>query len=118
MSALDIIDRLELLARGDNLDLADIVCADAISEIKKLRRSLDPPIALPFDEETRVGLNSLTIRKSEDDQRLIQLLKEMATEFAIDNKTDCKQHVCWIAAGRLTALLAGVQRSQRRGSEP
>lgn len=36
-SALDIIDRLKLLARGDNLDLADIVCADAIAEIERLR---------------------------------------------------------------------------------
>lgn len=38
-----------------------------------------------------------------NDQRLIQLLREMATDFAIDNKTDCKQHVCWIAADRLAS---------------
>jgi hypothetical protein len=36
-AAPDITYRLELLSRGDNLDLADIVCADAIAEIKRLR---------------------------------------------------------------------------------
>lgn len=35
-SPLDIVDRLKLLARGDHLDLADIVCADAIEEIVRL----------------------------------------------------------------------------------
>lgn len=39
MTAPDIIDRLKLLARGDNLDLADIVCADAVAEIERLRAS-------------------------------------------------------------------------------
>ena len=37
MPALDIIERLKLLSRGDNLDLADLVCGDAISEIARLR---------------------------------------------------------------------------------
>lgn len=41
MTKLDIVARLNLLARGDNLDLADIVCADAISEIKRLRQALE-----------------------------------------------------------------------------
>lgn len=41
-----------------------------------------------------------------DDQRLIQQLKEMATEFAIDHSTDCKQHVCWLAADRLASANA------------
>lgn len=41
MPALDIVDRLNLLARGDNLDLADIVCADAVAEIERLRTALD-----------------------------------------------------------------------------
>jgi hypothetical protein len=37
MPALDIVDRLKLLSRGDNLDLADIVCGDAIAEIELFR---------------------------------------------------------------------------------
>ena len=36
MKALSVIERLKLLARGDNLDLVDIVCADAIAEIERL----------------------------------------------------------------------------------
>ena len=36
MMPLSITERLQLLARGDNLDLADIVCADAIAEIERL----------------------------------------------------------------------------------
>lgn len=41
---------------------------------------------------------------------LIRQLREIATEFAIGNKTDCKQHVCWIAADRLRqAASVGVE---------
>lgn len=36
-AGLDIVERLNLLSRGDNLDLADIVCADAVAEIRRLR---------------------------------------------------------------------------------
>lgn len=39
MAAPDIVDRLGLLAKGGHLDLADIVCADAITEIERLRVS-------------------------------------------------------------------------------
>lgn len=37
---LNIKERLNLLARGDNLDLADIVCADAIARIEELEKAL------------------------------------------------------------------------------
>jgi hypothetical protein len=36
MASLTIIERLKLLSRGDNLDLVDIVCADAIAHIERL----------------------------------------------------------------------------------
>jgi hypothetical protein len=35
------------------------------------------------------------------DEALVRQLRQIATEFSLDNKTDCKQHVCWIAADRL-----------------
>jgi hypothetical protein len=37
---LSVPERLRLLARGDNLDLADIVCADAADRIEALERLL------------------------------------------------------------------------------
>jgi hypothetical protein len=51
---LDIVDRLKLLARGDNLDLADIVCADAIEVILSLLCSDCPPTDYVTDK-TRCG---------------------------------------------------------------
>jgi hypothetical protein len=53
MSALSIIERLQLLTRGDNLDLTDIVCADAISEITQLVEAIqqaDAMISVYIDE--------------------------------------------------------------------
>lgn len=41
-----------------------------------------------------------------DDECIIRLLRQIATDFAIDHKTNCKQHICWLAAERLTALRA------------
>jgi hypothetical protein len=41
MTAPDITRRLEILAKGNHLDLADLVCADAITEIKQLRGALE-----------------------------------------------------------------------------
>ena len=34
---MDITERLERIGRGEHMDLADIVCADAIKEIMRLR---------------------------------------------------------------------------------
>ena len=40
MAQMGITKRLELIAHGEHLDLADIVARDAIAEIKHLRASL------------------------------------------------------------------------------
>jgi hypothetical protein len=37
---VSIEERLDAIGRGENLDLADIVCADAKNEIKRLRAAL------------------------------------------------------------------------------
>lgn len=34
---MDITERLEMIASGQHLDLADIVCRDAVREIEQLR---------------------------------------------------------------------------------
>ena len=41
MSKLDITERLERIAQGQHLDLADIVCRDAIDEIKAIRIAVE-----------------------------------------------------------------------------
>ncbi len=53
MPALDIVDRLKLLASGDHLDLADIVCADAIEAIARLRSDTVEECAKVLDEAAR-----------------------------------------------------------------
>lgn len=42
MAQMTLIERLEALGRGEHLDLADIVCADAIAEIGRLQRTVTP----------------------------------------------------------------------------
>jgi hypothetical protein len=51
------------------------------------------------------------------DEVLFRQLREMATEFAVDNNTDCKQHVCWIAADRLSRS-GGTAQGQPGCGEP
>ena len=40
MSVMDITERLAMIGRGEHLDLADIVCADAVREIETLRKEV------------------------------------------------------------------------------
>jgi hypothetical protein len=75
MPALDIVDRLKLLARGDNLDLADIVCADAVAEIKRLREdhkkinNLIFASGAPLGSEQYFAIRNIAVAKSPQDTR-------------------------------------------------
>jgi hypothetical protein len=37
---MDITERLDMIGSGQHLDLADIVCADAVREIETLRKEV------------------------------------------------------------------------------
>ena len=56
---LDIKERLTLLARGDNLDLADIVCADAVARIEALEAALREIVIACYSDYISHNINKI-----------------------------------------------------------
>ncbi len=48
MASMDITERLTCVSEGRHLDLVDIVCDDAVSEIQKLRKALERIRDFPY----------------------------------------------------------------------
>lgn len=97
---LELSKRIENGLKNDNGDFF----APPLSrkQWRMIASSLD--YAARFDMPAQPQAAQVSV--GNEDEILVRQLRQIATEFAIDNKTDCKQHVCWIAADRLATQTA------------